>query len=721
VNLDVAVEERPAVVGNDGGADGLRKRSRAADRLGDVGRRLSRGGHQDVYLVGVIHAGFTVVGRLEAERHGSSSLLAVPGVRAEVCDPGDTDVIRRRPRWRRARAERADAAAETAAHQAVEDARVQAAAVFLSLVLPLALHGGALRVEVVEAAEAAAGRAHLPCEFDVIGVAAGDGTAAGDAAARLNRYLADAAPAPGGRGTDLVRVGTGAVARRSAAVLARSLTDAAPAPRGRCADLVGIRAEAVAGGCGGVLARGLADAAPAPGSRRTDLVGVGAEAVAGGCGGVLARGLADAAPASGGRRTDLVRVGTGAVAGGCGGVLARGLTDAAPASGGRRTDLVRVGTGAVAGGRRGVLARGLTDAAAAGRGRRTDLVGIRARAVAGGRRCGFAWRHADARLADHDAALSRRTRTVAGRGRVGALLDRRNADVGREGERHRLQRALVDAARARQVGQGIGVGGEHEEVRADARLGRAAGGAHRRPALRVGHAEDARRRTAVWMERYVGRIARLPEDDDARPARGVGAVVLRHAELARGQLAVRAYLTDAAAQAVEAAARGAITASGARKARLDAAETGRAGRAGAAGAVVVHDAHAAGDAGRRAEAAEPEARQQVCRRDDGRATADLVGDDIEADAVHRVDAGHGDRAGHRLARVGDRNGYAGRAQAAGALIRRRAAQPRVRPAHADGRGADAVRNGDRVVAIAVARACDAGLRSAEADGLQPAA
>src|SRR5439155_1265573 len=224
---------------------------------------------------------------------------------------------------------------------------------------------------------------------------------------------------------------------------------------GRRTDLV-IRAGAVAGGGAAGLAGGLTDAAAV--GRRADLAG-GAGAVAGGAA-VVARRLADAA--GGGRRADLAG-GAGAVAGG-GAVLARGLADAA--GGGRRADLAG-GAGAVAGGR-AVLARGLADAAPA----------------------------------DHHAGLAARAGAVAGRERLVAG-PRRNADITREGERDGLQRALVAAARPRQIGQRVRVAGEHRQVRRDAGLGRAARRAHRRPALDVRHAEHARRRAAVGMERHV--------------------------------------------------------------------------------------------------------------------------------------------------------------------------------------------------------------------------
>src|SRR5439155_72365 len=431
-------------------------------------------------------------------------------------------------------------------------------------VLPFALHGGALRIEVVEAAEAPAGRADLAGELRQhagfahdggVDPASGDRTAARDAAARQD-----------------------------------GLTDAAAVGRG--ADLV-IRAGAVAGGRA-VLARGLADAAG--GGRRADLAR-GAGAVAGG-GAVLARGLADAAGR--GRGAGLAG-GAGAVAGGRA-VLARGLADAA--GGGGRAGLAG-GAGAVAG---GGPRRARQRAGAAGARRQACLAGPRG-AVAGGRAV-LARGLADAAPADHHAGLAARAGPVAGRER---LLARhwRNADVAREGERDGLQRALVAAARPRQIGQRVGVAGEHRQVRGDAVLGRAARRAHRRLALDVRHAEHARGRAAVGMERHVDRVARLSEDDDARPARGGRAIVLRHAELGRGQRAVRAHLADAPAGAVEAGAARTVRAGRTRQPRLGATHARRADGARAAGAVLVHDAHAAGDTRRRAEAAEPEAGQQV--------------------------------------------------------------------------------------------------------------
>src|SRR5436305_1863544 len=300
VNLDVAAQDRPEVVGQRGRPGRLHEWPRAADRLGEVARGLPGGGRENVYLVDVVRSRLAVVRRLEAERHGSDPVFGVSGIRAEVRDAGDADVVRWRARMLRARAERSHGSAEAAAHQAVEDARMQAAAVFLELVLPFALHGGALRIEVVEAAEAPAGRADLAGELRQHGgfghdggidPASGDRTAARDAAARL----AGAATTAAGRRTDLV-IRAGAVA-------------------GRGADHAR-RAGAVAGGRA-VLARGLADAAG--GGRRADLAD-GARAVAGGCA-VRARGLAYAA--GGGRRAGLTRR-AGAVAGGRA-VRARGL------------------------------------------------------------------------------------------------------------------------------------------------------------------------------------------------------------------------------------------------------------------------------------------------------------------------------------------------------------------------------------------------------------
>src|SRR5438876_1006111 len=591
VNLDVAAQDRPEVVGQRGRPGRLHEWPRAADRLGEVARGLAGGGRENVYLVDVVRSRLAVVRRLEAERHRSGPLLGVSGIRAEIGDAGYADVVGWRARMFRARAERSHASAEAAADQAVEDARMQAAAVLLEFVLPFALHGGALRIEVVEAAEAPAGRADLAGELRQHGGFAHDG---------------GIDPASGDR-----------TAARDAAARQDGLTDAAAVGGG--ADLV-IGAGAVAGGRA-VLARGLADAAG--GGRGADLAR-GAGAVAGRRA-VLARRLADAA--GWGRGADLAR-GAGAVAGGSA-VLARGLADAA--GGGGRAGLAQ-GAGAVAGGR-AVLARGL----------------------------------ADARPADHHAGLAARAGAVAGRERLLAG-HRRNADVAREGERDGLQRALVDAARPRQIGQRVGVAGEHREVLADAGLGRAARRAHRRPALDVRHAEHACRRAAVRMERHIDCIARLPEDHDARPARGC-AVVLRHAELGRGQLAVRAHLADAPAGTVEAGPVRTIGARRTRQPRLGAAHARRADRARAAGAVLIHDAHAAGDARGRAEAAEPEAGQQVGGGDDWRATRDLVGDGVQANAVHGVHAADRDRAGDRLAHLGDGDGRAGSGVSAGAVVR----------------------------------------------------
>src|SRR5438876_10102682 len=317
VNLDVAAQDRPEVVGQRGRPGRLHEWPRAADRLGEVARGLAGGGRENVYLVDVIRSRLAVVRRLEAERYGSGPVLDVSGIRAEVRDAGYADVVRRRTWMLRARAERSHAPAEAAADQAVEDARMQAAAVFLEFVLPFALHGGALRIEVVEAAEAPAGRADLAGELRQHGGFAHDG---------------GVDPASGDR-----------TAARDAAARQDGLTDAAAVGRG--ADLV-IRAGAVAGGRA-VLARGLADAAA--GGRRAGLAR-GAGAVARG-GAVLARGLADAA--GGGRGAGLAR-GAGAVAGGRA-VLARGLADAAGA--GRGAGLA-ARAGVVAGGG-GSLARNL--------------------------------------------------------------------------------------------------------------------------------------------------------------------------------------------------------------------------------------------------------------------------------------------------------------------------------------------------------------------------
>src|SRR5439155_494639 len=273
-----------------------------------------------------------VVRRLEADRHGSGPVLDVSGIRAEVRDAGDADVVRWRARMLRARAERPHGPAEAAAHQAVEDARMQAAAVLLELVLPFALHGGALRIEVVEAAEAPAGGADLAGELRQHGgfghdggidPASGDRTATRDAAARL----AGAATTVAGRRTDLV-IRAGAVAGGGAAGLARGLTGAAVPVGGWRADLVGVRAEAVARGRGGRVARGLTDAAVPVGGWRADLVGVRAETVARGGGGRIARRLTGAAVADAARGAEQAD-GAEAVASGGGGRVARRLTGAA--------------------------------------------------------------------------------------------------------------------------------------------------------------------------------------------------------------------------------------------------------------------------------------------------------------------------------------------------------------------------------------------------------
>src|SRR5438876_153215 len=295
VNLDVAAQDRPEVVGQRGRPGRLHERPRAADRLGDVARALAGGGRENVYLVDVARSRLAVVRRLEAERDGSARFIAVSGVRAEVRDPGDADVVRWRARMLRARAERSHAPAEAAAHQAVEDARMQAAAVLLELVLPFALHGGALRIEVVEAAEAPAGRADLAGELRQhagfghdggIDPASGDRTAAGDATARR---LTDAATI--GRDADL-GVGAGAVAG-GRAVRARGLTDAARG--GGHARLPGGTA-AVARGRRGARAGQLTDAAR--GGRDARLSG-GTAAATGGRRGARARQLADAARGGG--------------------------------------------------------------------------------------------------------------------------------------------------------------------------------------------------------------------------------------------------------------------------------------------------------------------------------------------------------------------------------------------------------------------------------------
>src|SRR5205823_4446782 len=208
-------------------------------------------------------------------------------------------------------------------------------------------------IEVVEAAEAPAGRADLPGELRQhrgfghdggIDPASGDRTAGRDAAARL----AGAASTVGGRRTDLV-IRAGAVAGGGAAGLARGLTDAAVPVRGWRADLVGVRAEAVAHGGGGCLARGLTGAAVPDAARGPDLA-VGAGAVAGGGAAGLARGLTDAAVPVRGWRADLVGVRAEAVAHGGGGCLARGLTGAAVPDAARGADQA-VGAEAVARGR----------------------------------------------------------------------------------------------------------------------------------------------------------------------------------------------------------------------------------------------------------------------------------------------------------------------------------------------------------------------------------
>src|SRR5437016_9103930 len=326
VNLDVAAQDRPEVVGQRGRPGRLHEWPRAADRLGEVARGLAGGGRENVYLVDVARSRLAVVRRLEAERHGSGPLLGVSGIRAEVGDAGDADVVRWRARMLRARAERSHAPAEAAAHQAVEDARMQAAVVLLELVLPFALHGGALRIEVVEAAEAPAGRADLAGELRQhagfghdggIDPASGDRTAAGDATARR-------------------------------------LTDAATI--GRDADL-GVGAGAVAGGRA-VGARGLTDAARGGGHAR--LPG-GTGAVTRRRRGARAGQLADAARR--GRDAGLSR-GAAAVAHRRRGARARQLTDAA--RGGCDAGLAG-GAGPVAGGRRGARARELTDTARGGR------------------------------------------------------------------------------------------------------------------------------------------------------------------------------------------------------------------------------------------------------------------------------------------------------------------------------------------------------------------
>src|SRR5438876_8233295 len=301
VNLDVATQDRPEVVGQRGRPGRLHEWPRAADRLGEVARGLAGGGRENVYLVDVVRSRLAVVRRLEAERHRSGPLLGVSGIRAEIGDAGYADVVGWRARMFRARAERSHASAEAAADQAVEDARMQAAAVLLEFVLPFALHGGALRIEVVEAAEAPAGRADLAGELRQHGgfahdggvdPASGDRTAARDAAARQDG-LTDAAAV--GRGADLV-IRAGAVAG-GRAVLARGLADAAA--WGRRSDLPR-RSGAVAGQRAD-LARGRSGGY---GCGRRPEMSRGSGAVAGGRA-VLARGLADAA--GGRRRADLCR------------------------------------------------------------------------------------------------------------------------------------------------------------------------------------------------------------------------------------------------------------------------------------------------------------------------------------------------------------------------------------------------------------------------------
>src|SRR5437667_359198 len=352
VNLDVAAQDRPEVVGQGGRPRRLHEWPRATDRLGEVARGLAGGGREDVYLVDVVRSRLAVVRRLEAERHGSGPVLDVSGIRAEVRDAGDADVVRWRARMLRARAERPHGPAEAAAHQAVEDARMQAAAVLLELVLPFALHGGALRIEVVEAAEAPAGRADLAGELRQhagfghdggIDPASGDRTAAGDATARR---LTDAATI--GRDADL-GVGAGAVAG-GRAVGARGLTDAARGggharlPGGTAA---GTRRRR------GARAGQLADAA-----RRGRDAGLsrGAAAVAHRRRGARARQLTDAA--RGGRDARLSG-GTGAATRRWRGARAGQLTDTA--RGGRDARLSG-GTGAATRRWRGARAGQLTDA-----------------------------------------------------------------------------------------------------------------------------------------------------------------------------------------------------------------------------------------------------------------------------------------------------------------------------------------------------------------------
>src|SRR2546428_8356116 len=116
-------------------------------------------------------------------------------------------------------------AAQAVTPRVIEDFRMQAPAVFLALVFPLALHGGALRVEVVEAAEAAAGRAHLTGELHLVGIARPvDGAAAGDAAAYL---LGRRAHARAIIERDARLPGRALAVALGRAVHARGLTDAA--------------------------------------------------------------------------------------------------------------------------------------------------------------------------------------------------------------------------------------------------------------------------------------------------------------------------------------------------------------------------------------------------------------------------------------------------------------------------------------------------------------
>src|SRR5205823_5637961 len=418
VNLDVAAQQRPEVVGQRGRPGRLHEWPRAADRLGEVARGLAGGGREDVDLVDVVRSRLTVIRRLEAERHGSGPVLDVSGIRAEIRDAGDADVVRWRARMLRARAERSHAPAEAAAHQAVEDARMQAAAVLLELVLPFALHGGALRIEVVEAAEAPAGRADLAGELRQhagfghdggIDPASGDRTAAGDATARR---LTDAAAV--GRGADLV-IRAGAVAG-GRAVRARSLTDAARG--GGHARLPGGTA-AAAGGRRGARARELTDAARGGGDAR---LSGGTGAATGGRRGARARQLADAA--RGGRDARLSG-GTGAATGGRRGARAGQLADTA--RGGGNAGLSG-GTGAVARGRRSARARELADAARGGRNAR--LPG-RTAAVTRRRRSARARELADTARGSRDARLSGGAGAATG-GRRGARA-RDLADTARGG------------------------------------------------------------------------------------------------------------------------------------------------------------------------------------------------------------------------------------------------------------------------------------------------